>query len=455
MFEPARVLLQSRPFVRWIQRQDRAAVEGITLAKRWFQTTAVVTIIIAVAAWAPGASSFFALSPLPSFLSWLPTLLFTRLQIIHFRRMSIGSELGSDPMTWLLIVAGSLAIQFFCASLVAASAAPGGWMFGAILLYAVGFHGFLFRISHESAFFLVGTLLVILVAAAFATTMHARLVLLLLAIPAVFVEWVSGTFALRQDEARAERERFRAAIQAQQLESEAARARHLEETVVDLLSHGHEARNTLMGAALEVDALDELSRDGVAIPGPVAQGHVASLKDALGRITELTLEMRDQGRDDLRAELAVVDARKICLDACNATRGLFPGTRLEFDLPTADELPVALSGGPSSLRSVIDNLLLNSCQGDGKRGASKVRVHAERDQTGAVLRLFVDDDGPGFPAEQLARPIEAFATTKANGTGLGLFTTERLVKASGGDLKLDRSPLGGARVEVRLKLGPL
>ena len=64
--------------------------------------------------------------------------------------------------------------------------------------------------------------------------------------------------------------------------------------------------------------------------------------------------------------------------------------------------------------------------------------------------LLIADDGPGFPAEKLKAPIEGLSTTKPNGTGLGLYTSECLIRASGGTLERHNRPTGGAQLRILL-----
>jgi signal transduction histidine kinase len=78
---------------------------------------------------------------------------------------------------------------------------------------------------------------------------------------------------------------------------------------------------------------------------------------------------------------------------------------------------------------------------------------AERD--GLVL-LGVDDDGPGIPEADRARVLERFVrlddarARDDGGSGLGLAIVAELAAAHGGTVAVAASPLGGARVEVRL-----
>jgi signal transduction histidine kinase len=64
--------------------------------------------------------------------------------------------------------------------------------------------------------------------------------------------------------------------------------------------------------------------------------------------------------------------------------------------------------------------------------------------------IIVEDDGPGFNQEQLLAPIAPFVSEKPAGTGLGLYTVERLVAASRGAFHRTNRPDGGARVSVTL-----
>lgn len=94
----------------------------------------------------------------------------------------------------------------------------------------------------------------------------------------------------------------------------------------------------------------------------------------------------------------------------------------------------------------------NAFEGNGERGATKVDVRAKGDPVGHVT-IEVVDDGPGFTDAALRDRISAFGTTKKNGGGLGLYTAERLITASGGQLVRANRESGGAVVRVVLAKG--
>lgn len=109
-----------------------------------------------------------------------------------------------------------------------------------------------------------------------------------------------------------------------------------------------------------------------------------------------------------------------------------------------------VEGDPAGLRRVLRNL------GDNAARHARSRISfslAERD--GSVV-LAVDDDGAGIPEADRKRVLERFVrlddgrARDEGGSGLGLAIVSELIQAHGGTVSLADSPLGGARIEVRL-----
>ena len=109
-----------------------------------------------------------------------------------------------------------------------------------------------------------------------------------------------------------------------------------------------------------------------------------------------------------------------------------------------------MSGGAESLRRILENTVVNACEGEGGVLPARIEVVVLTQPDTGSLAVEVRDDGPGFRSELLAAPISAFRTTKPGGTGLGLYTVERLVQASGGWLRRANRPGGGASVALFL-----
>ncbi len=72
-----------------------------------------------------------------------------------------------------------------------------------------------------------------------------------------------------------------------------------------------------------------------------------------------------------------------------------------------------------------------------------------------VLRIAVDDDGPGIPAAERERVFARFHRVEpgrgdGGGGGLGLPISRSIVELHGGRIWAEDSPLGGARLCVEL-----
>ena len=62
----------------------------------------------------------------------------------------------------------------------------------------------------------------------------------------------------------------------------------------------------------------------------------------------------------------------------------------------------------------------------------------------------VCDSGPGIASGESTRIFDAFVTTKAEGTGLGLAVCRTIVEAHGGRISARNNPEGGATVRFTL-----
>ncbi len=85
--------------------------------------------------------------------------------------------------------------------------------------------------------------------------------------------------------------------------------------------------------------------------------------------------------------------------------------------------------------------------------AGKLRVEPLLTK-GRLIRISIEDNGPGIPEEVLPQLFDPFFTTKepGKGTGLGLAVCSRLVEGMGGRIEAENVETGGARFIVRLPL---
>jgi two-component system, sporulation sensor kinase C len=98
------------------------------------------------------------------------------------------------------------------------------------------------------------------------------------------------------------------------------------------------------------------------------------------------------------------------------------------------------------LKQVFINLIKNAMEAMPDGGNIVITLAAE----GEWARVEIADDGNGIPQELIDKIGNPFFTTKAEGTGLGLMISRRIVEDHKGRLSFRNLPKGGAAVTVGL-----
>jgi two-component system sensor histidine kinase FlrB len=99
---------------------------------------------------------------------------------------------------------------------------------------------------------------------------------------------------------------------------------------------------------------------------------------------------------------------------------------------------VELYSDGKALLGAIVNLLENALVFSPPQG----RIRLSLDVGNKLLKLSVQDDGPGVGADVAPRIFDPFFTTRADGTGLGLAIARGVAEVSGGELTLQPSARG-------------
>ena len=123
--------------------------------------------------------------------------------------------------------------------------------------------------------------------------------------------------------------------------------------------------------------------------------------------------------------------------------------RIEVRRKIAPGVPRILCNA-GHVNQVFMNILTNAAQAIGGEGWIEVRIEPVDD--GRAVEVAVTDSGPGIRPEVIAKISDPFFTTKdvGEGTGLGLWISENIVRAHGGSMKWTNGDAGGAVFTVIL-----
>jgi len=226
---------------------------------------------------------------------------------------------------------------------------------------------------------------------------------------------------------------------------------------VGLLAGGvaHDFNNLLtaiLGHA-ELLALD-------AAPGSGEEESARTISQAAQRAAELTRQLLAFARLGQHRQ-EPVDLHAVVREATALLgRTLDKAIRIETRLLAPQH---HVRGDPGQLQQVIVNLVVNARDAMPEGGAITMETSVQRPEEasggaalspGEWLLLSVGDTGAGIPRQHLGRIFEPFFTTKpeGRGTGLGLATVYGIVKAHGGDVRVESEVGVGSRFTIVLPL---
>lgn len=123
----------------------------------------------------------------------------------------------------------------------------------------------------------------------------------------------------------------------------------------------------------------------------------------------------------------------------------FSKKNIRIQLDSHDDIP-PLKVNPGGIRQVIINLLMNAKDAIRQEGLINIRLKRQKDS----VQLVVEDNGLGMRKKELKQIFDPFFSTKARGSGLGLYVVKKIVEEHGGEIDVESRPQGGTKVQIVL-----
>ncbi|WP_269149712.1 sensor histidine kinase [Mycobacterium intermedium] len=214
------------------------------------------------------------------------------------------------------------------------------------------------------------------------------------------------------------------------------------ETARDFASvASHELRTPLTAMRTNLEVLSTLElpakqRDEVLADVMRTQNRIEATLSALERLAQNQTITTD--------DFVPVDIVELLDRAAHDAVRIYPDLMVSL-LPSPTVLMLGL---PAGLRLAVDNAIANAV----KHGhATRVQLSANSSRDG--VEIAIDDDGTGVPEDERSSVFDRFSrgsTASQSGSGLGLALVAQQAVLHGGTASLHASPLGGARLLLKL-----
>lgn len=185
------------------------------------------------------------------------------------------------------------------------------------------------------------------------------------------------------------------------------------------------------------------------LEGPLRQdyaSYAADIATAGRHLMELVDDLADLqaiDRPDFTVTVEDIDLSDLARRAAGLLGVKASDRGIRIDVPDAGE-SLSATGEFRRALQVLVNLIGNAIRYSPE--GSMIWVRAE--QVGGMAQVTVADQGRGIAAEDQARIFEKFerlGREESGGSGLGLYISQRLARAMGGDITVDSAPGQGAR----------
>ena len=208
----------------------------------------------------------------------------------------------------------------------------------------------------------------------------------------------------------------------------------------------HEIRNPLSSLDIHVQLLEE---DLAALTPQMREPLMPRLEIIHGELHRLEgiVERFLRLAGPAGVDLELVEIPRILTHVCELLRPEAAAREIDISTEVNGSMPPVMAD-PVRLTQALLNVAINAIQAVERKGRGELSATA----ADGMVCVVVSDNGPGIPPEKLASIFDPYFTTKAEGSGLGLWIAQQIVTAHGGGITAQNAPAGGAVLTMRLPL---
>jgi len=229
------------------------------------------------------------------------------------------------------------------------------------------------------------------------------------------------------------------------MQEEAVERERLASTGAMVRRLAHNIRNPLAG----IRALAELSRKRAPEDSPIRRDQEDVIR-AIDRFNQWLTELLD-ATSPLEVRPAMAPTVPWLADIADSQRPLAAMRSVSIETDWTDA-PAEACFDHRKLEHAVVAVATNAIQASPPGGT--VRLVAGRLPDGQSWFIRIDDQGPGIPPEIRDKIFRPYFTTKRDGNGIGLAVAQQVVKAHGGEIRVETAVGTGTAFTIVLPVGP-
>ncbi len=223
-------------------------------------------------------------------------------------------------------------------------------------------------------------------------------------------------------------------------DEEAAKKERLAELRDMVAGVAHETRNPLHSIGMAASFLKKNYQDEPATE------FLTIIEDEVKKISDL-IAIFLSFSDSVPLDLKSCDLNAIGTAVIEQYKGQAGQQKILVQLQAGED-QLEIVSDAARIRDFLAQLLENGLEASGEGAVITLRIEKSKD----VVRISVQDKGPGISAAEQKKIFKPFYTTKIHGPGLGLAIVERTVKELEGSIEVSSESGKGATFTIFLPL---
>lgn len=174
--------------------------------------------------------------------------------------------------------------------------------------------------------------------------------------------------------------------------------------------------------------------------------YIPKIKNEINRVLVLLEDFLSIKK--LKIEKDIMDVNMLVEEIVDNFKEIFESKNIK-GIYNIDSNEVFIDGDYNRLSQVLINVVKNSIESLDKN-LSTIKISTEHNKSNT--KIIIEDNGKGMSKEDLNKICKPFFTTKNNGTGLGLYLSNEIIKGHEGKMVYESKEGKGTRLTITLPI---